>query len=329
MSGPVVGESNEGHLPSFEGATAWLHSRPLAPTDLLGRVVVVNFCTYTCINWLRSLPYVRAWARKYEPAGLVTIGVHTPEFSFEHDIDNVRAALAQMDVTYPVAMDNDHGVWDAFANRYWPALYFVDAQGRIRHQRFGEGDDERSELAIQDLLTEAGANGARTDLVSVMGKGPEAGADWEDLLTPETYLGSDRTMNFASPGGMKHERPRAYEGPEQLEVNHWSLVGDWTVGPESVVLDQPNGRIELAFHARDVHLVMGPAERGTSVPFRVTLDGKPSIDASGSDVDDEGAGVLEQQRLYQLLRQRGPIVDRVFAIEFLDRGAEAFAFTFG
>jgi hypothetical protein len=328
MRRATVGTSSEGRLPSLDGATGWLNSPPLAASDLLGKVVVFDFCTYTCINWLRSLPYVRAWAEKYDEHGLVTIGVHTPEFSFEHDVENVREMLASMRVEFPIALDNDYGVWDAFANHYWPALYFVDAQGRIRHHRFGEGDYERSEQVIQDLLDEAGAD-VGTGLVSVSPSGSEVQADWKDLQTTETYLGYRQTMDFASPGGMTHERPRVYEGPGQLEVNHWSLSGDWTVGAEGIVLNEPKGRIELAFHARDVHLVMGPATRGTAVPFRVSLDGRPLGDAAGSDADAEGAGVVSQQRMHQLVRQPEPILDRVFSIEFLDPGAEAFAFTFG
>ena len=329
MRRPTLGGSSEGRLPSLEGASGWLNSPPMSPGDLAGKVVVIDFCTYTCINWLRSLPYVRSWSAKYEEQGLVTIGVHTPEFSFEHDIENVSQALTDMQVEFPVALDNDYAIWDAFANRYWPALYLVDAGGRIRHHRFGEGDYERSEQVIQDLLVEAGATDVGTDIVSVTGTGPEAEADWEDLVSSETYLGYERTTDFASPGGLARGQRRVYEGPRSLEANHWALSGDWTVGAEGTALNEPTGRIELAFHARDVHLVMGPATRGASVPFRVMIDGQPPGGAGGTDVGDDGSGVLDRQRMYQLVRQDGAIVDRILAIEILDRGAEAFAFTFG
>ena len=319
----------EGRMPSFDGASGWLNSTPLTPDGLRGRVVAVDFCTYTCINWLRTLPYVRAWSERYADEGLVVIGVHTPEFSFEHDLENVRRALAAMDVTYPIATDNDYAVWDAFANRYWPALYFADAEGRIRHHRFGEGDYERLEVAIQDLLGEAGATDVGPGLVSVTGTGPEAEAAWDDLLSPETYLGYERTRDFASPGGILRDERHRYERPQRLELNHWSLTGDWTAEAESVISNEPNGRIELAFHARDVHLVMGPEAPGGSVRFRVSIDGQPPGVAGGSDVGGSGDGALALPRMYQLVRQPGPIVDRVFTIEFLERGAEAFAFTFG
>ena len=318
----------EGRFPSLAGATAWLNSRPLDSEGLQGNVVVVDFCTYTCINWLRTLPYVRAWAEKYREQGLVVIGAHTPEFSFERDLDNVRQALAAMAVEYPVAVDNGYAIWDAFANHYWPALYFIDATGRIRHHWFGEGDYERSEIVIQQLLADAGAGRGDETLVSVDPRGPEVEADWGDLRSSETYLGYGRTRNFASPDGMA-PGPRAYITPDTLPLDHWALSGDWTASQESVVLHHPKGAISFRFHARDVHLVMGPMDGSTPVAFRVSIDGEPLRDASGSDVDDEGAGLLVQPRMYQLVRQRGPIADRLFTIEFLDRGAEAFAFTFG
>ena len=326
---PTARLSNEGRFPSLEGATGWLNSPPLAPEGLVGRVVVVDFCTYTCINWLRTLPYVRAWAERYADNGLVMIGVHTPEFSFERDVDNVTEMLAAMRVEFPIALDNGYAVWDAFANHYWPALYFIGADGRIRHHWYGEGDYERSEQVIQELLREAGRPNVGTGLVSVNGSGPEAEAAWNDLESPETYLGYERARDFASPGGMVPKERHVYSAPGRLGPNRWALVGDWTADAESVALNEPNGRIEFSFHARDVHVVMGPRERGTAVPFRVTIDGEPLRDAAGSDVDPEGSGVLTQQRMYQLARQPGPIADRRFAIEFLDRGAEGFAFTFG
>lgn len=320
--------SNQGRFPSLDGASGWLNSPPLTPTGLSGRAVVVNFCTYTCINWLRTLPYVRAWAERYRDDGLVMIGAHTPEFSFEHDVENVRDMLAAMRVDWPIAVDNDYSVWNAFANHYWPALYFIDAGGRIRHHRFGEGDYEASEHVIQELLREGGVD-VGDDLVSITADGPEVEADWDDLESPETYLGYDRTEGFASPGGMAPKERHVYAGSRHLGPNQWALTGDWTVEADRVHLNEGNGRIDFSFHARDVHLVMGPPERGTSIPFRVTIDGEPLRDAAGSDVNPEGSGVLTQQRMYQLVRQAEPVVDRRFAIEFFDRGAEGFAFTFG
>jgi hypothetical protein len=327
--GPGGHLSNEGRFPSLDGATGWLNTSPLTPEGLAGKVVVINFCTYTCINWLRTLPYVRAWSERYADDGLVMIGAHTPEFSFEHDVENVKEMLGEMRIEYPIALDNRYAVWDAFANHYWPALYFIDAAGRIRHHQFGEGDYERSEQVIQQLLAEAGAVNVGPDLVSVAGTGAEAEAAWLDLRSPESYLGYERGQAFVSPGGMAPKERHTYSLPAILDLNRWALVGDWTVDAESVVSNEPNARIEFAFHARDVHLVMGPQERGASVPFRVTIDNEPLDDAAGSDVGPDGSGILTQQRMYQLMRQQAPIIDRVFAIEFLERGAEGFAFTFG
>jgi len=320
----------EGRFPSLAGATAWLNSLPLDPEGLQGKIVVVDFCTYTCINWIRTLPYVRAWAEKYRDLGLVVIGVHTPEFSFESDLDNVRQALKAMAVEYPVAVDNDYSIWDAFANHYWPALYFIDPDGRIRDHRFGEGDYERSERAIQQLIAAGGAGDAVDEtLVAVDPLGPEVEAEWNNLPSPETYLGYGRTQNFASPDGMATGRPHSYNTPDTLPLNYWALSGNWTANPESVVLHHPKGGISFRFQARDVHLVMGPMDGSTPVAFRVSIDGERLRDSSGSDVDDEGAGLLTEPRMYQLVRQRGPIADRLFTIHFFDRGAEAFAFTFG
>jgi Thioredoxin like C-terminal domain/AhpC/TSA family len=318
----------EGNFPSLDGANGWLNSEPLTPAELRGKVVAIDFCTYTCINWLRSLPYVRAWAETYEDQGLVTIGVHTPEFSFEHDIDNVREALAEMGVAYPIAIDNDYGVWNAFANHYWPALYLIDAEGRIRHHRFGEGGYDRSEAVIRQLLTDTGADEIADD-ATVEPRGPEVEADWDSLETAETYLGYRQTQNVASPGGLIPDVPREYERPEALGPNHWALSGNWTVRAEAAALNEPSGRVAYRFHARDVHLVMGPKTREHPVTFRVTIDGEPPGEARGTDVDADGSGTLIQQRMYQLIRQPGPIVDRVFEIEFLEPGAEGFAFTFG
>jgi len=327
--GHGISPPSGGHFPSLAGANAWLNSPPLTADGLRGKVVVVNFCTYTCINWLRSLPYVRAWDEAYRDHGLVTIGVHTPEFSFEHDLENIRQALREERVDHPIAIDNDFVIWEAFANHYWPALYFIDVEGRIRHHRFGEGDYERSESVIQLLLAEAGLDDDRQEYVSVDPQGAEAQADWNSLLSPETYLGYRQTMDFASPGGLARDEPRMYEAPQTLRRNHWSLSGDWTAGAEAVVLNEVGGRIGFAFHARDVHLVMGPGSRDAPVPFRVTLDGEPPAIAHGSDIDADGSGVLTYPRMVQLIRQDGPIGDRRFEIEFLERGAQAFCFTFG
>ena len=319
----------EGELPSLGGATAWLNAPPLSAADLRGHVVLVDFWTYTCINWLRTLPYVRAWAEKYREHGVVTIGVHSPEFSFEHDLENVRRAARDMRVDYPIAIDNDFAIWRAFTNHYWPALYLIDAQGHLRYHHFGEGAYELSEMLLQHLLAEAGIGGITDDLVSVEASGAEAAADWDSLRSPETYVGDARTEHFASRGGVVLDKRHRYAAPERLRLNHWALAGEWTVGREATVLNEANGRIAYRFHARDLHLVMGRASRGTSVRFRVFLDGQAPGAAHGSDIDDQGNGMVTDQRLYQLIRQPGPIVDRQFEIAFLDAGVEAFVFTFG
>ena len=319
----------EGELPSLGGAADWLNSPPLTAEGLRGKVVLVQVWTYSCINWLRTLPYVRAWAEKYRDQGLVVIGVHTPEFGFEHDLDNVRRAAKDMRVDYPIAIDNDNAIWRAFNNQYWPALYFVDAEGHIRHHHFGEGEYEQSERVIQQLLAEAGSRGIGHDLVSVDARGIEAAADWGSLKSSENYVGYDRTENFASPGGAVPNRRRVYAAPARLKLNQWALTGDWTVGKQATALNQANGRMVYRFHARDLHLVMGPAAPGTSVRFRVLIDGQPPGAAHGSDVDEQGYGTVTEQRLYQLIRQPKPIADRQFEIEFLGSGVEAFAFTFG
>ncbi|MBD2059666.1 thioredoxin family protein [Oculatella sp. FACHB-28] len=318
----------EGELPSLVGATTWLNSQPLTVDELRGKVVLINFWTYTCINWLRQLPYVRAWAEKYQDQGLVVIGVHTPEFEFEKNLDNVRRALTDMRIDYPIAVDNDYAVWRAFGNRYWPALYLIDTQGRIRHHHFGEGEYERSEQVIQQLLSEAGAGRVSQEMVAVEARGFEAAADWDSLRSPENYLGYARTDNFASSGAMLN-KPHSYTAPAQLQRNQWALSGDWTIGRQAIVLNQPGGQIVYRFHARDLHLVMGPSAPGTPVRFRVLIDGQPAVAARGLDVDERGEGTVTEQRLYQLVRQSEPIRDRQFEIEFLDAGVEAFAFTFG
>lgn len=329
VTGCAVQRIFERELPSLGGATGWLNSQPLTSRSLRGKVVLFQFCTYTCINWLRTLPYVRAWAEKYKGQGLVVVGVHTPEFEFEKDVDNVRRALKDMGVVYPVAVDNDYAVWRAFKNQYWPALYLVDPQGRIRHHHFGEGEYERSERVIQQLLAEAGVGGVGHELVSVEGRGAEAAADWASLKSPENYVGYERTENFASPGGVIPDKSRVYAAPARLSLNQWALSGDWTVGKQAVVLNKAGGRVACRFHARDLHLVMGPSARGSSVRFRVLIDGQPAGAAHGADIDDRGNGTVTDQRMYQLVRQPKPIADRLFEVEFLDPGAEAFAFTFG
>jgi thiol-disulfide isomerase/thioredoxin len=319
----------EGSLPSLAGATEWLNSPPLTPAGLRGKVVLVDFWTYTCINWLRTLPYVRAWAERYQDHGLVVIGVHTPEFDVEHDLDNVRRAVKDLRVNYPVAVDNDYAVWTAFNNHYWPALYFADAQGQIRHHQFGEGRYEQSEMILQQLLTQAGSSGVGQDLVHVDPGGVEAAADWDSLRSPENYLGYERSENFAASDGAVFDTPHVYTAPARLRLNHWALAGDWTVQPQAIVLNQADGRIAYRFWARDLHLVMGPAARGTPVRFRVRIDGQPPQAAHGIDVDDQGDGTVTQPRLYQLVRQPGPITERTFEVTFLDPGLQAYAFTFG
>jgi thiol-disulfide isomerase/thioredoxin len=319
----------EGSLPSLGGATGWLNSPPLTTAGLRGRVVLVDFWTYTCINWLRTLPYLRAWAEKYKDQGLVVIGVHTPEFDFEHDLDNVRQQVTDLRVDYPVAIDNDYAIWSAFDNHYWPALYFADAQGQIRHHRFGEGDYEQSEMVIQRLLTEAGTSLIGQDLVSVDPGGVEVAADWDSLWSPENYLGYERTDNFVSPNGSILDTSYAYAAPARLGVNHWALSGDWTVKRPAIVLNQAGGRILYRFHARDLHLVMAPTTPGGPVRFRVRLDDQPPGAAHGTDLDEQGNGTLTQPRLYQLLRQPGPVADRTLEVTFLDPGVQAYAFTFG
>lgn len=314
-------------LAAIGRATEWLNSTRLAPSQLLGKVVVVNFCTYTCINWLRTLPYVRAWTSKYTQ-GIVTLGVHTPEFAFEKNLDNVRRALQQLKVDYPIVIDNDYSIWRAFKNQYWPALYFVDARGRIRDHHFGEGEYERSERIIQRLLADTGV-AAASGVAPVTASGVEAPADWVNLKSPENYLGLERTQNLASPGGVELDRSRVYAAPGRMSLNQWALAGDWTISKQAVVLNRPGGRIVYRFHSRDLHLVMGPSRRESPVRFRVSVDGQPPGAAHGIDVDDDGSGTVAEQRLYQLIRQPAPIVDRQFQIEFLDRGVEAFAFTFG
>jgi cytochrome c biogenesis protein CcdA/thiol-disulfide isomerase/thioredoxin len=319
----------EGALPSISGATEWLDTPPLTTEGLRGKVVLVDFWTYSCINCLRAIPYVRAWAEKYKDQGLVVIGVHSPEFAFEKNIDNVRRAVHDLKIEYPVAIDNAYAIWRAFGNQYWPAHYFIDTEGRIRHHHFGEGDYEESELAIRALLAEAGKGEMAGGYVNVNASGVEAAGDLIAVQSPETYVGYERTENFASPGGTVRDMRHEYSTPSSLQKNQWALSGDWTVENEKAVLDGQTGRIVFRFHARDLHLVLGPGPDGKPVRFKVSIDGAAPGADHGSDVDGDGNGVVKEQRLYQLVRQNKPAKDRTFEIEFLDPGAEAFAFTFG
>jgi hypothetical protein len=318
----------EGELPTFDGATSWFNGAPLSPDDVRGRVVLVSFGTYTCINWIRSLPYVRAWAERYSDRGLTVVGVQTPEFDFEGDLDNVGRALKEMDVRYPVAVDNDYAVWQAFDNHYWPALYFADTERRIRHHHFGEGDYEQSEMVLQMLLHEAG-NDVDPGLVRIEPQGVEAAADWADLGSPESYLGYGRAVDFASPDGIVPDQDRRYSSAARLRRNQWSLSGAWRIGSVPALLAEPGGSLAYQFHARDLNLVMGPPAGHAPVRFVVRLDGEAPGDARGVDVDEGGNGTADYQRIYQLIRQAPPIGDRRFEIEFLDAGVEAFVFTFG
>jgi thiol-disulfide isomerase/thioredoxin len=319
----------EGEIPSLTGATGWLNSEPLTADSLAGRPVLVEFWTFTCINWLRTLPYVRGWYEKYRDDGLVVLGVHTPEFGVERSVENVRRAADELGVEFPIAVDSDYAIWSAFGNQYWPALYFADSGGRIRHHRFGEGDYEYSEIVIQYLLAEAGAGDISRDLVAVDAQGVEAAADWDDLLSPETYIGYERASNFASPGGVSLDQLKEYAVPDALRLNRWALAGDWTVGRQAAVPATPEGRIAHRFHARDLHLVMSPGSDDEPVRFRVLLDGEPPGLDHGVDTDEHGIGTVTEPRLYQLVRQRGAVAERTFEITFLDAGARAYVFTFG
>jgi thiol-disulfide isomerase/thioredoxin len=325
QQGPPV----EGDLPALTGAVSWINSPPLTPDSLRGKVVLVDFWTYSCINCLRTLPYIRAWASKYKDHGLVVIGVHTPEFAFEKNLDNVRRAVHDLGITYPVAVDNNYAIWSAFFNNYWPADYFIDAQGKIRGHAFGEGDYDTSEHLIQTLLTQAGGAGIPSGLVTAAGKGIEAAPDDQQVKSPETYVGYDRAQNFQGTAQLVKDHPGTYSAPSPAMLNQWGLGGVWTVEGEKAILDSPPGRIVFRFHARDLHLVLGPAANGKPVRFRVLIDGKPPGADHGVDVDAQGAGTVTNQRLYQLIRQNGPVQDRTFTIEFQDPGVQAFSFTFG
>ena len=319
----------EADLPSLDGASGWLNSPPLSSRALRGKIVLIDIWTYSCINWRRSLPYVRAWAKKYREHGLVVVGAHCPEFEFEREVKNVREVARPMGIDYPIALDNDFAIWRALNNEVWPARYFADKKGRIRHHAFGEGDYDKSERVIQQLLRDAGYDGFDPGLALAEASGPEVAADWRDLRSNENYLGANRTEGFASPGGIRGNRPHTYTLPEGLKLNHWALEGDWSFFAQLIKPTGAGGRIAYRFHSRDLHLVMGPASPGTAVRFRVLLDGQPPLGAHGSDVDEQGYGSVEGPRLYQLLRQEGTIGDRTFYIEFLDAGIEAYSFTFG
>jgi thiol-disulfide isomerase/thioredoxin len=319
----------EGALPSLSGAVEWLNSPPLTAEQLKGKVVLVDFWTYSCINCLRSIPYVRAWAEKYKDQGLLVIGVHAPEFAFEKNIGNVKQAVAKLKIEYPVAVDNDYAIWRAFNNEYWPADYFIDAKGQIRHHFFGEGDYAESEKVIQQLLAEAGSGNLSVDMVSVSATGAEAASDAADVQSPETYIGFARSENFASPGGAVGDSPHVYATGELKQLNDWGLSGDWTIGGQSATLNKTDGAISFRFHARDLHLVLGPSASGKPVRFRVTVDGSAPGASHGGDVNADGEGAVTDHRLYQLVRQGGPVMDCTFTIQFLDPGVQAYAFTFG
>jgi cytochrome c biogenesis protein CcdA/thiol-disulfide isomerase/thioredoxin len=320
----------EGEIPSFGGASLWLNSPPLTPEALRGKVVVVDFWTYSCINCLRALPYVKGWYEKYKDHGLVVIGVHAPEFAFEKDPGNVRRAVAELQITYPVALDNDYAIWQAFNNQYWPAHYFIDASGRIRAHHFGEGDYDQSEETIRKLLTEAGNSGLPPPGMGTLpAAGVQAPADEAHDQSPETYVGYRRAENFASPGGFAQDQAHAYAAPAALKLNQWALSGSWNVDPEKAILAAAPGKITFRFYARDLHLVLGPGRDGKAVHFRVTLDGAAPAGNHGVDTDLSGAGIIDGQRLYQLIRQGGAVGEHVFTIEFLDSGVQAYSFTFG
>jgi thiol-disulfide isomerase/thioredoxin len=323
-----TGSALKGELRSLVDAKTWLNSQPLTAAELEKKVVLVDFWTYSCINWRRQLPYVRAWHEKYKAHGLLVVGAHAPEFSFEKNVDNVRWAAKDMRIDYPIVIDNDHVIWRAFNNDYWPALFFVDAKGHVRHHAYGEGQYEESEVVIQRLLGEAGNRDVPGGVAAVDARGAEAAADWSELESGENYVGYGRTENFASPGGVKADKVHTYTRG-QLRRNEWALSGNWTMNREAIVLNEPNGRITYRFRARDLHLVMGPAATNSRVRFRVLIDDQAPRAAHGVDIDDDGNGTVIESRMYQLIRQPGPISDRQFEIQFLDAGAEAYSFTFG
>jgi hypothetical protein len=317
----------ESRLPAFTGATGWLNSKPLAPADVHGKVVLADFGTFTCINWIRTLPYIRAWDERYRDYGLVTVGIQTPEFEMEHDGDRVEQSLKAMHVEYPIAIDNDYAIWNAFANQYWPALYIADAEGHIRHHHYGEGGYEKSERVIRQLLGEAGVKELPEPTI-VTPDGIEEAADWHNVRSPETYVGFARAEGFVSPGGASFDEPQTYTLPARVHTNEWALVGNWTIGREEGTVNEPGARIVYQFHARDLNLILTPPSGGAG-RFRVTLDGERPGTAHGLDVDEDGNGVASEARLYQLIRQSGHIKDRKFEIEFVGAGTAALCFTFG
>jgi thiol-disulfide isomerase/thioredoxin len=316
-------------LHALLGAAHWLNGPPLQPASVSGKVVLVNFWTFSCINCLRVLPHVREWAAKYKDRGLVVVGVQTPEFAFEKNLGNIRNAIAGLEVRYPVAVDNDFRIWNAFDNDAWPALYFIGPNGKIRDRVLGEGDYEGSEREIQQLLSEAAGTHVTGSIVDVNANGPEAAADTRDLQSPETYVGYSQSMRFASPGVVREDAPKLYSPVARLSLNRWTLTGVWTIDSEFAALTAATGRIAYRFHARDLHMVLGNSLQDHPIRFRITIDGAPPGVNHGSDVDAHGWGVLNEDRLYQLVRQVGPVVDRTFEIEFLDSGVRAYAFTFG
>src|SRR5271156_931936 len=321
--------TNEGSMPGLDGAVAWLNSPALKTKELRGKVVVVDFWTYSCINCLRSVPYVEAWSEKYKNDGLVVIGVHTPEFAFEKDKGNVTKAVQDLKITYPVAIDSDYAIWKAFNNQYWPAHYFIDAKGEIRYHHFGEGKYDESEEVIQQLLKEKNSSLNASGFVQVNPSGSEAAPDFGNVASPETYIGYDRAQNYASPQKIKQDKPRLYTAPARLTVNQWGLVGSWNVSGEHAQLATAPGKGSFRFHARDLHFVLRPGKNGQPIRFRIRIDGTPPGEDHGGDTDAKGDGVVKEYRLYQLVRQKGKVEDRTFEIEFLDSGVQAFAFTFG
>jgi len=318
----------EGKMPPLDGAIQWLNSQPLSAEALKGKVVLVDFWTYSCINCIRAIPYVKAWAEKYKDQGLVVIGVHAPEFAFEKNVDNVKKAIGDLGIAYPVAIDNDYAIWRAFDNQYWPAHYFIDAEGRIRHHHFGEGEYDQSERVIQELLAEAGKQNVAGGIVDVKATGTEAASNQNDVQSPETYVGWQRSENFVDTKGTVNDAPHVYSAAEP-KLNEWGLTGNWTVGAENAGLNDKDGSIYYRFHARDLHLVLGPNADGKPIRFKVTVDGKPPGDSHGVDTDADGNGTVTGQRLYQLVREAGPVGDHTFEIHFLDPGVQAYAFTFG
>jgi thiol-disulfide isomerase/thioredoxin len=322
----IIGTSPLGGL---SGATDWINSKPLTAKDLKGKVVLVDFWAYSCINCIRSVPYLRAWADKYKDSGLVVIGVHTPEFDFEKELPNVQHAVKKFNITYPVALDSNNAIWDAFHNQYWPASYFIDATGKARYAHFGEGEYDQSEQRIQELLKEANAKSMPSGTVSVAGQGAEAAADTKDVKSPETYIGYARAEHFGSPEGMMRDMDQVYNIPDDLRINEWGLAGKWHDQEQVAVLKSATGKISFRFYARDLHLVLGPTANGKPVRFRFTIDGQAPGENHGVDTDAQGNGIVTEHRLYQLVRLKGAVKDHVFVIEFLDPGVQAFSFTFG